>query len=90
MEPFMNQNPLGRQCLSDSACTVAATYLNQSWDHPQAAGLPLAWRGLLKELRFHCPGFTDLEYGIALNRAFSQIPVATSSADSDHRLFSHH
>lgn len=61
---------VNRNALSACACTVAENYLNRLQVHRQPTGLPLAWRGLLKELRSSCPGFTDIEYGIALNRAF--------------------
>lgn len=35
-------------------------------------GLPVAWRGMLRSLSACCPGYTEIEYGIALNRAFTE------------------
>ena len=57
--------------LESCAYTVAHKY--QSGSLPAIADdtLSLAWKPLIKELRTACPGFTDLEYGIALTQVLA-------------------
>lgn len=70
MQPSIEMKNAGRKELSACALTVAEKYTNGLQVHQQPTALSLAWRGLIKELRSCCPGFTEIEYGIALNRAF--------------------
>lgn len=65
------------EALSACADTLAEQYRRHLRVNQQPAGLPVAWRGLLKNLQTVCPGFSEIEYGIALNRAF------ISSVESD-------
>lgn len=70
MQPRIALKNPGPRALSACASTVAENYRNEIQVHRQPTGLPLAWRGLLKDLRSRCPGFTEIQYGIALNQAF--------------------
>ena len=36
----------------------------------QETALTAAWKYLVRDLRTCCPGFSEIEYGIALNHAF--------------------
>jgi hypothetical protein len=84
-QPSIELKNAGRKALSACACTVAEKYRNGLQLHRQPTGLPLAWRGLLKELRSCCPGFTDIEYGIALNRAFTGSCETTPFPDPNYQ-----
>jgi len=78
MQPPIELKNAGRNTLSACAYTVTENFLNGIQVHRQPTGLPMAWRGLIKELRSCCPGFTDIEYGIELNRAFIGSHASTS------------
>ena len=69
MKMTIESNNSGPETLSDYADKVAFRYSNESLANSHRTGLPLAWRGMLKDLRKFCPGFSEIEYGIALNQA---------------------
>ncbi len=57
--------------LEKCATGVAEKYRTGELSELKTIGWPVAWRYLLKDLRHCCPGFTEIEYGIALNQAFT-------------------
>lgn len=60
-----------RDRLNQSAHAIVKQYQAGSLpDVNPHQGWPLIWKDLNKILRNLCPGFSDLEYGIALNMAF--------------------
>ncbi|GAB6909077.1 hypothetical protein DESC_910033 [Desulfosarcina cetonica] len=62
------------------ACALAVARRYQAGMLPVSphSGWTSTWRYLLKDLRTNCPGFSEIEYGIALNQAFDQ-PAVTAS-----------
>lgn len=60
-----------RDNLNRSAYAIVKLYQAGSLpDVNTHQGWPLMWKDLNKILRNRCPGFSDLEYGIALNMGF--------------------
>lgn len=64
------RRPSAKPNLEKCAFGVAEKYRTGELQELQELGWPVAWRYLLKDLRNDCPGFTEIEYGIALNQAF--------------------
>jgi hypothetical protein len=54
-----------------SAYDVADRYRDGFWPEWGDKGWKDAWKFLIDELRRRCPGFTDQQYGQALNQGFS-------------------
>jgi hypothetical protein len=61
---------IDKQDLEICAHDIAEKYQNGSMPDLKQTGWTAAWKYLIKELRSCCPGFSDIEYGIALNQAF--------------------
>ena len=57
--------------LESCAYALADRYRSGSLPDIVDSTLTLAWKPLIRELRSACPGFTDLEYGIALNKVLA-------------------
>ena len=58
------------QDLERCAYELAEKYQAGQLPELKQTGLTAAWRYLIKDLRTCCPGFSEIEYGIALNQAF--------------------
>jgi hypothetical protein len=59
-----------KQDLEKSACDIVHQYRSGLIPKLQTKGWPMVWKDLSKELRSRCPGFSELQYGIALNQGF--------------------
>lgn len=63
-----------RNRLNQTAQTIVKQYRKGSLPNVDMhQGWTLIWRDLIKILRNKCPGFSALEYGIALNMGFDHI-----------------
>jgi len=58
------------QGLEKSACDIVDQYRAGLLPQLQTQGWPMVWKDLFKVLRSRCPGFSELQYGIALNQGF--------------------
>lgn len=56
--------------LSDAAYSVADRYRSGQWPNLRNKEWGLVWAFLLEELEKRCPGYSDKEYGVALDRGF--------------------
>lgn len=63
--------------LESCAYAVADRYRSGSLPDIVDSTLTMAWKPLIRELRTACPGFTDLEYGIALTKVLANHADAT-------------
>ncbi|BBO81851.1 hypothetical protein DSCO28_24170 [Desulfosarcina ovata subsp. sediminis] len=62
-----------KQDLENHALLIAEGYQNGTLVELQKVGWQMTWNYLLKALRTCCPGFSEIEYGIALNQAFGKV-----------------
>jgi hypothetical protein len=64
-----------RQDLERCALNMAEKY--QNGQNPKLKNLAwvFAWRRLIKDLKICCPGFIEIDYGIALSQAFEKSNV---------------
>jgi hypothetical protein len=58
------------QDLEKSACDIVEQYRAGLLPQLQTKGWTMVWKDLSRELRSRCPGFSELQYGIALNQGF--------------------
>jgi hypothetical protein len=56
--------------LSDAAYSVADQYRSGRWPELEHLEWDYIWAFLLEELKKRCPGYSDKEYGMALDRGF--------------------
>ena len=56
--------------LPDAAYAVADEYRSGVWPELKRMEWGQAWKFLAEELERRCPGFTDEEYDLALDRGF--------------------
>jgi hypothetical protein len=68
---FINNNDkISKMNLEKCAYGMTEKYQSGGLPELKQIGWPVAWKYLLKDLRICCPGFSEIEYGIALNKAF--------------------
>ena len=60
----------GKRDLERCAQDIAEKYQTGALPELKQTGWTAAWRYLIKDLRTCCPGYPEIEYAIALNKAF--------------------
>ena len=68
----------GKRNLDTCAFGIAQQYRNGTLTAVTDGAWRMTWNHMLKDLRTCCPGFSEIEYGIALNQAF-----VANNADSN-------
>ena len=68
----LQDNPRAKtkQDLENCAFGIAERYQQGAFVELKGVGWQMTWIYLLKDLRACCSGFSEVEYGIALNQAF--------------------
>ncbi len=67
---FNDRKSPSKQDLEACAYDIADKYEAGSPPEIKQIGWTAAWKCLMKDLRNCCPGFSEIEYGIALNKSF--------------------
>jgi hypothetical protein len=66
-----NPKKITKQDLETYAHHIIEAYQAGALPESQDKTLKMAWRPLIRSLRSRYPGFSELEYGIALNLGFN-------------------
>lgn len=67
-ESYGGREPYGLD-LKRCACDLVEAFKSGRLPELQQTGWTATWKYLMKDLRTACPGYSEVEYGIALNHA---------------------